>query len=156
MTDIEKARKAAEAAAAKLAEAEAIEAEKAAQRAAERAERQRELDEKFLREYKDLEAKVRGPVITVEQKAAAFEAGTLHALLTDYLARREAVDRIRSHAYVCATRLGRTDILETIKDLRYVDPSEELRRWTEDAMYHLKRQKMDGYVNDALAPYEAE
>ncbi|MFJ8182875.1 hypothetical protein [Streptomyces sp. NPDC096105] len=156
MIDIEKARKAAEAAAAKLAEAEAEEAARQAEIAEQRAERQRELDEKFLREYKDLETKVRGPVITVEQKAAAFEAGTLHALLTDYLARREAIDRIRSRAYTCASRLGRTDILGTIPELRYVDPSEELRRWTEDAVHHLKRQKMDGYVNDALASYGEE
>ncbi|MFC8998185.1 hypothetical protein ACFT7U_21060 [Streptomyces rochei] len=149
--DLEKVRKAAEAAAAKLAEAEAIEAEKAAQKAAERAEQQLELDAKFLADWKDLDAKIRRTV-TPDEKADALESGNLVLLLTDYLARRDAIQSIRSHAQNCAQRLGEDP--NSITELRYVDPAEELRRWQEDAIYALKRRQAGAIADEILSRYQ--
>jgi hypothetical protein len=151
MIDIEKARKAAEAAAAKLAEAEAMAAEKAAQEAAERAEQEHALAAKFLEDRQALEAKVKGTKPSADDMAAALEAGTLAALVADYLARRDAVNAIRSHAWHCADVVGEDS--RTIAELRYVDPAEELRRWQEDAMVALRRKKAEAISAEALAPY---
>jgi undecaprenyl pyrophosphate synthase len=151
--DIEKARKAAEAAAAKLAEAEAAEAEKAAQKAAERAEQQLELDAKFLGDWRGLESKIR-KTVTPDEKADALESGSLVLLLADYLARRDAIQSIRSHAQNCAQRLGEDH--NSITDVRYVDPVEELRRWQEDALYTLNRRKADFLSAETLAAYEVD
>ncbi|MEU1510908.1 hypothetical protein ABZ490_01935 [Streptomyces sp. NPDC005811] len=152
-TDLEKARKAAEAAVAKLAEAEAVEAGRQAEIAAERAERQRELDVQFLRDWRDLEMKVRGEVVTPDQKADALESGNLVLLLADYMARRDAIQTIRSHAQICAQRVGQE---HNISELRDVDPLEELRRWQEDAVYALKRRNSGTMAAEILARYEVE
>jgi hypothetical protein len=152
--DLEKARKAAEAAAAKLAEAEAAEAARQAEKAVERAGKEYELAAKFLEDRAELEAKVKGEKPGADELAAALEAGTLTVLVTDYLARRDAINSLRAHAQHCATLVG--DDTCNISDLRWVDPVEELRRWQEDAMYALRRKRADAIAAEALAAYEVD
>ncbi|MBO1333786.1 hypothetical protein [Streptomyces sp. VRA16 Mangrove soil] len=155
-TDLEKARKAAEAAAAKLAEAEAAEAEKAAQQAAERLEAEKEAAARFLEDRRDLEEKVRGSNPSAKEKAEAFKAGTLAELVVEYLSRREAVSALRTHAQECARLLGLNPYELGIDELRWVDPNEELRRWQEEAMPLVLRDRADALSAEALAPYEVD
>ncbi|MFJ7334042.1 hypothetical protein ACIQUU_12425 [Streptomyces sp. NPDC101116] len=151
-TDLEKARKAAEAAAAKLTEAEAAEAARQAEKAAARVVKEHELAAKFLEDRAELEKRVKGEKPSADELAAALEAGTLTTLVADYLARRDAVNSLRAHAQHCATLIGEDG--DSISDLRYVDPVEELRRWQEDAMYALRRKRADAIAAEALAAYE--
>ncbi|RLL68175.1 hypothetical protein [Streptomyces sp. Z26] len=154
MTALESARKAAEAAAAKLAEVEAEAAEKAAQEAAQRRAAQHEAATRFLADLPGLEASVRGEKPSHAAMATALEAGTLPALVGDYLARRDARQKLRDHARQCARLLDRDD--SRITELRWVDPAEELRRWTADALYELRRTKADTLSAAVLSTYEVE
>ncbi|MGK3943669.1 hypothetical protein ABK046_35245 [Streptomyces caeruleatus] len=152
--DVEKARKAAEAAAAKLAEAEAVESARLAEKAAERAQKERELAAQFLEDRHALEEKVRGKYPTVEEKAEAFRAGTLPALVAEYLARRQAISALRVHAQNCAALLEISAHELPIEDIRWIDPQEELRRWHEDAMPVVLRDRAESLAAEALAAYE--
>ncbi|MFE4417694.1 hypothetical protein [Streptomyces sp. NPDC056817] len=150
---LEKARAAAEKAAQELVALESQEAEKAAEKAAQRLEAVKDQAARFLAARQALESKVKGEKPSAAKMAEALEAGTLGALIAEYLARRDAVNMLRDHARSCARLLGEDD--RTIGELRYVDPAEELLRWQADAIAEARRIKANSLAADVLADYEA-
>ncbi|MFJ9160036.1 hypothetical protein ACIRPS_24915 [Streptomyces griseoviridis] len=154
--ELEKARKAVERATARVTELEAAEAEKAAQKASKRLEAEKAAAARFLDQRMSIEEKVRGEHPSLEEKAEAFKAGTLAALVVEYLARREAISGLRTHAQQCARLLDINPYELGIEELRWIDPQEELRRWQEDAMPVVFRDRADALTAEALAPFAVE
>ncbi|GHJ27128.1 hypothetical protein TPA0910_15610 [Streptomyces hygroscopicus subsp. sporocinereus] len=151
---LQKARTVAQKAAQELADLETVEAEKAAQRAAQRLEEQKAAAARFLGDLPGLERRVKGEKPSAADMATALEAGTLGALVADFLARRDAVSTLRDHARQCSRLLGEDD--SSIAEIRYVDPGEEFRRWNEDAIAELRRTKANSFAADVLSAYGVE
>ncbi|MFD3511294.1 hypothetical protein [Nocardia sp. NPDC058666] len=148
---LEKARAAAETAAQDLAALEAQEAEKAAQKDAQRLEAKKAAAARFLADRPGLEEKVRGEKPTAAEMGKALEAGTLGAMVAEYLARRDALGILRDRASECAQLLGQD---AEFVNPRYVDPGEELRRWQEAATDELRRAKAGALAAGILSAYE--
>ncbi|KUL66093.1 hypothetical protein ADL28_04420 [Streptomyces violaceusniger] len=149
-----KAQAAAEAANAKLAALRAEEDARQAEIAAQRLEEQKVNAARFLADLASLEAQVKGSVPSNSEKAAALSAGTLPALVAEYLAGRDALSMLRDHARQCARLLERDE--RTIAEVRWIDPAEEIKRWQEDAITLLRSEKANALAADILADYEGE
>ncbi|SCF58255.1 hypothetical protein [Streptomyces sp. Cmuel-A718b] len=151
---IEEARAAKAAAEARLADLEAAEAQRVKEAAEQRLAERKEVARKFLADLPGLEAHAKGETITPQQKGEALAAGTLGALVANFLARRDVLQRLRDYALGCY-RLLDQDPIVGLPEVRHVDPAEEFRRWNEAAMSYLQDRDAQALAEEALSPYQA-